>query len=288
MDHRIERIGDAELHLGDCLEILPQIGKVDAVVTSPPYGQQRDYGKKISNWRALVSTAMLRAPAHETTQILVNLGMIHREGEVIPYWQDLIDDMRSAGWRHFGWYVWDQGPGLPGDWSGRLAPSHEFIFHFNRKSRKINKTVPCTHAGKSRGTKSGLRSSDGSISGWSAKDLTTQDFRIGDSVIRTVRHKHVGGIEAGHPAVYPVPLPRELIASFTADAETILDPFMGSGTTGVACAKLGRKFIGIEIDPGYFDIACKRIEDAYRQRDLFRDEPKPVKPTQPSLLAGCV
>ena len=61
---------------------------------------------------------------------------------------------------------------------------------------------------------------------------------------------------------------------FLPDAETILDPFMGSGTTGVACANLGRKFIGIEIEPKYFDIACRRIEDAYKQPRLF-DEPKP-------------
>ena len=63
---------------------------------------------------------------------------------------------------------------------------------------------------------------------------------------------------------------------------TILDPFMGSGTTGVACMKLGRKFIGIEIEPKYFDIACKRIEEAWKQPRLF-DEPKP-KPVQEALL----
>ena len=56
--------------------------------------------------------------------------------------------------------------------------------------------------------------------------------------------------------------------------KTILDPFMGSGTTGVACVKLGRKFIGIEIDEKYFDIACKRIEQAYAQPDLFVAAPQ--------------
>jgi site-specific DNA-methyltransferase (adenine-specific)/modification methylase len=61
------------------------------------------------------------------------------------------------------------------------------------------------------------------------------------------------------------------------DAQTILDPFMGSGTTGVACAKLGRRFIGIEIEPKYFDIACKRIDDAYRQPRLFKDEAPKMK-----------
>jgi DNA modification methylase len=61
------------------------------------------------------------------------------------------------------------------------------------------------------------------------------------------------------------------------DAHTILDPFMGSGTTGVASVKLGRKFIGIEIEPKYFEIACKRIGDALKQPDMFIEKPKPLK-----------
>ena len=67
-------------------------------------------------------------------------------------------------------------------------------------------------------------------------------------------------------------------------APTVLDPFMGSGTTGVACQKLGRKFIGIEIEPKYFDIACKRIEEQWRQPRLF-EEPKP-KPEQLELIGA--
>ena len=59
--------------------------------------------------------------------------------------------------------------------------------------------------------------------------------------------------------------------------QTILDPFMGSGTTGVACVKLGRKFIGIELDEKYFDIACKRIEEAYKQGDFFIQQPKIIQ-----------
>ena len=246
------------------------------MVTSPPYSQQRDYGARIDDWPSLVR-AIGHIPSHERTQILVNLGLIHRDGEVVEYWEPFKRDMRAAGWRFFGWYIWDQGPGLPGDWAGRLAPSHEWIFHFNKVSKKPNKIVPCTHAGKSRGTKSGFRAVNGSIAEWSAEDLTTQEMRIGDSVIRTVRHKHVGGIETGHPAVYPVALPHELIASFSECGETILDPFMGSGTTGVATVKLGRKFIGIEIEPKYFDIAVRRIAEALKQPDLFIERPKPAK-----------
>ncbi len=75
----------------------------------------------------------------------------------------------------------------------------------------------------------------------------------------------------------PVDVTELFIRASTDKSDTILDPFMGSGTTGVACARLGRKFIGIEIEPKYFDIACKRIEEAYRQGDMFVEPPKPAK-----------
>ncbi len=70
---------------------------------------------------------------------------------------------------------------------------------------------------------------------------------------------------------------------FMADAETILDPFMGSGTTLVACAKMGRKGIGIEMDPGYFNAACRRVEQAYREPDMFVVVPQP-QPKQEALF----
>jgi len=88
-----------------------------------------------------------------------------------------------------------------------------------------------------------------------------------------------GGKE--HPTQKPVQVMQWCI-EFLPDAQTILDPFMGSGTTGVACANLGRKFIGIELEPKYFDIACRRIETAYKQPRLFAE---PVaKPVQDKML----
>jgi len=85
----------------------------------------------------------------------------------------------------------------------------------------------------------------------------------------------------GHPCPKPIESWTKLIKRVSRPYETILDPFMGSGTTGVACAKLCRKFIGIELEPKYFDIACKRIEDAYKQGDLFVAPPE--KPEQKRL-----
>jgi site-specific DNA-methyltransferase (adenine-specific) len=87
-----------------------------------------------------------------------------------------------------------------------------------------------------------------------------------------------------HPTEKPIKLFMELLSDFTNKNETILDPFMGSGTTGVACAKLGRKFIGIELDEGYFNIACERIKKAYDQPDLFIELPQVMK--QEDLLLG--
>lgn len=88
--------------------------------------------------------------------------------------------------------------------------------------------------------------------------------------------------EAAHTCPKPINVMSHTVQRYTDPNETILDPFMGSGTTGVACAKLGRKFIGIEIEPKYFDIACRRIDDAYRQPRLFKDAPP--KPKQEALL----
>jgi DNA modification methylase len=88
--------------------------------------------------------------------------------------------------------------------------------------------------------------------------------------------------ERFHPNEKPVAMCEHFIELHSAQGQVILDPFMGSGTTGVACAKLGRKFIGIEIEPKYFDIACERIRKAYDQPDMFIDRPKPAK--QEALL----
>ena len=88
-----------------------------------------------------------------------------------------------------------------------------------------------------------------------------------------------GHEERYHPTQKPVGVIEWCIGHLPDDAQTICDPFMGSGTTGVACAKLGRKFIGIELEPKYFDIACKRIEDAYKQPDMFVPRSEPVQET---------
>ena len=90
----------------------------------------------------------------------------------------------------------------------------------------------------------------------------------------------------GHTCPKPLAFIERLLQRFTLEGETVCDPFLGSGTTGVACARMGRRFIGVEIDPRYFGIACRRIEEAYRQPRLFEDTP--AKPVQTGLFDEAV
>ena len=108
-----------------------------------------------------------------------------------------------------------------------------------------------------------------------------KDYRAGKGALPSSIKVTEAAEKCGHPCPKPIRAWSWLVGKLSQEGETILDPFMGSGTTGVACVKLGRKFIGIEIEPKYFDIACKRIEDAYKQGDLFVEPP--AKPVQEGL-----
>ena len=137
--------------------------------------------------------------------------------------------------------VFDKGPGFGmGDLSFPWKPSFELIYI--------------------RGTEWSGKRDEGVLRGHVQVSWETQFKGLGDREARS------------HPHQKPFSLCEALIEKLPSQF-IILDPFMGSGTTGIACARLGRKFIGIEIEERYFDIACRRIEDAYRQADLFVKAP---------------
>ncbi len=234
--------------------------EADLCFTSPPYGNQRDYKSGgISDWDALMQGVFSILPVKHEAQVLVNLGMIHRDGEWLPYWDGWIEWMRAAGWRRFGWYVWDQGPGLPGDWNGRLAPSHEWVFHFNRVAERARKTKESKWAGHANHG-SGLRAADGSVTGYTAAGKPVQDRKIPDSVIRVMRHK-ARGIEVAHPAVFPVDLVSEMLTAFSDPDDLVFEPFCGSGTQLISAQKNGRSCFGMELAPEYADVAVKRWQN---------------------------
>jgi DNA modification methylase len=263
-------IGAHRLICGDAgdpsiIAALMQGERASLCFTSPPYGNQRDYTSGgISDWDALMRGVFSNLPMADGGQVLVNLGLIHKDNEFQPYWNGWLDWMRSQGWRRFGWYVWDQGPGMPGDWNGRLAPSFEFVFHFNRQSRKPHKIVPCKHAGqemhlRADGSSSAMRQKDGTINGWTHAGQPTQEHRIPDSVIRIMRHKGTIGKDIDHPAVFPVALPAFVIEAFTDAGDLVFEPFCGSGSSLLAAQRTGRNARAVEIAPEYVDVAVKRF-----------------------------
>ncbi len=232
---RVETIGDATLYLGDCLEILPTLGKVDAVVTDPPYGI---VDKPIRGQGRTSKRAGAQNTWHPESWW---------DAEIKPEWLALLGSAApTVAW--FGhWRKREEVErGLP------LPLRAEIVW-----AKDCHVGPPCPVA--MRDERIWLFSAAG------IKGATFETSIWDCPIIPTWAHK-------SHKNEKPVALMERLLAFLA--PHTILDPFMGSGTTGVACAKLGRKFIGIEIEPRYFDIACRRIEEAYKQPRLFA-EPAP-------------
>jgi DNA modification methylase len=281
-------LGNHRLICGDATDAavvarLMDGAQASMMFTSPPYAQQRDYGaakEKVGDWDALMQGVFAAAPVSEAAQLLVNLGLVHRDSEWQPYWEGWVEWMRTSGWRRFGWYIWDQGPGLPGDWNGRLAPSHEFIFHFNRAPRKPHKTVPSKHAGATLGG-GGLRGADGTVHAKTGTGNAIQSHRIPDSVFRIMRHKGGLGTAGSHPAVFPVALVEAVLEAFTDPGDLVYEPFCGSGTQIVAAERAGRRCFAVELDPVYCDVAVRRWEMATgRTASLVIEPTETAKPAR--------
>jgi site-specific DNA-methyltransferase (adenine-specific) len=205
-------IGDATLYHGDCLEILPTLPKVDAVITDPPYGLGIEYGTYEDSREALAELAprWVAAARAMAGRVLCTPGVANIWLYPEPTW--------TACWAI-------SGAGSRGKWG---FSCWQPILCYGQD--------PYLLAGR------GAR-----------PDLL---------FINETADKN------GHPCPKPTGFMRRLIDRASIDG-VIADPFMGSGTTGVACAQLGRRFIGIEIERKYFDIACERIDNAYRQQRMF-------------------
>ena len=194
----IVTIGDATLYHGDCLEILPTLDKVDAIVTDPPYPDKH-------------------VPQYGFSNELMGAICCDR---FMVFWSSRAEFPLA----HSSVHIWDKKTGV--------QSQYERIFE----------------------------------AGGGAAYKVFRHYLINS----TVAASFTGDIYTGHPSQKPERLMVDVVAHISKNKhETILDPFMGSGTTGVACANLGRKFIGIEIERKYFDIAVERITAAYAQQRLF-------------------
>lgn len=243
---------------GDDVQKLMGGRSAATLFTSPPYLNQRAYETGgVGDWDGLMQGVFSHAAEAlaDDGQVLVNLGTVHVDGEWLDYWRPWVEWMRSEGWRRFGWYVWDQGFGLPGDWSGRLAPSHEFVFHFNRTAvaaqkwvDKKQENIKPRYAGQST-----MRGQDGKLKAFSNPGASAQSTKVPDSVIRETRQ--VGS--DGHPAQFSVAFAEAILRTYPG---LTYEPFSGSGTTIIAAEQLGLRCYAMELSPNYCDIAVARWE----------------------------
>lgn len=219
---RVEQIGDATLYLGDCMEILPTLERVDAVITDPPYGIGQDGGAQRTRGSKRINGEKLGWDSERPAKSVFDLMLAQSDVAVIWGGNYFADYLPAS----MGWLYWEKRMG--GDFAdGELA--------------------------------------------WTSQHRALRQFS---------HYRKNKGDE--HPTQKPVELMRWCIEICKNIPESILDPFMGSGTTGVAAIQMGRKFIGIEREPKYFEIACKRIEQAAAQGSLLPPEPR--KPEQEPLL----
>jgi site-specific DNA-methyltransferase (adenine-specific) len=231
-------IGNATLYLGDCRDILPTLGKVDHIITDPPYS----------------------ARTHTSHDNRANTEGRFDGADVKKLGYGALSEADASALAILfcdsahGWIAWLTDANLAKHISDELE----------RLGRTIFLPLPYFHPGRS------VRLTGDGPSSWT--DWLVVSRTKAQSKWGTLRGGYVAGpgwddkVRMGGK---PTRLMQLIVCDYSRQNDVVCDPFMGAGTTGVACMREGRKFIGIEIDPDAFDIACKRIEDAQRQGDMF-------------------
>lgn len=275
---REERIGNQRLILGDCLSVMPLLGRFDAVVTSPPYDGLRDYGAGFNGVDCIAVIRQIARSLVEGGTCAWNVADQTVDGsETGSSFRQAIAAI-EAGLKLHDTMIYERAQAFGGSNRAYLH-AFEFVFIFSSGTPKTFNAL--------RDRKNARPGLEGHTLGGRRKDGTIPDRRVKDTQEfgkRTnVWRYGVGGEKNEHPAVMPYQLCSDHVASWSNPCDFLLDPFMGSGTTLVACQRMGRHGTGIELDPDYFAIACKRVDEAARQPDLLIPATQP-KPTQEQLI----
>jgi len=272
-----------ELYLGDCREELQNVPdeSVDLIFTSPPYADQRKntYGgirpDEYVTWFLPIAEELFRV-LKPTGTFVLNIKERVVNGERSTYVMELILEMRKRGWLWTEEYIWHKKNSYPGKWPNRFRDAWERLIQFN-KNKKFNMyqeevMVPMGDWAKKRlknlsdTDKKRDESKVGSGFGKNISNWLNRDMAYPTNVLHLATECN----NKNHSAAFPEGLPEWFIKLFTKEGDTVLDPFMGSGTTNFVAKKLKRNSIGIEIIPEYYDMVKSDIEQA----ELLLFEPK--------------
>ena len=322
-DFHCVKIGDCTLYRADCLQVMPLLGEFDAVVTDPPYGVLKEEWDDLTDRELFAFTMRWVSLAYLRSDILLTFfGQKTRDvpNLLLP---KIYESVRQIIWNKKGGAQASDNVFYSYESAYLCKKAIKKIEIVSGKSLSFARELSASRKRASfskgaidilvKGKKTGLcyRWEEGSCL------PSDEQIEIMSSVIsfsdkfyellkkaRAERDRNISAnkqrtrnsaahfldvisyspdIQNNHPSPKPVDLMKDIISILNRNA--ILDPFMGSGTTGVACVKLGRKFTGIELDPDYFEIACERIRKAYEQPDFFVEAPsKPIEPEQQDML----
>lgn len=259
-------MGMYELHHGDCMKAMQSIPdrSVDMICCDLPYGTTKN------KWDSVIPPAELWAQYER---------IIKENGAMVLFGQDKFTAMMmmSNPSHHRYNLIWKKGNRASGFLNAKKMPlrNHEDIMVFYIKLPTYNPQFVKGEPSHSRGNKDKAVTNN-----CYGKFALTEDNLSEDKYPKSILD-----FDRPHPPIHPTQKPVELIEwlvrTYTNDGETVLDNCMGSGTTGVACARTGRRFIGMERDDKYFEMAKARIEEAY---GTTCDEPAPQQHQQKGLF----
>ena len=276
---------NTEILLGDSKEVLKKLpdNSVDLIFTSPPYADQRKntYGgispNKYVDWFLPISKELLRVLKPDGTFIL-NIKEKVVKGERSTYVLELILEMRKQGWLWTEEFIWHKKNSFPGKWPNRFRDSWERLLQFNKQKKfkmyQEEVMVPMGNWSKKRLKK--LSETDkkrdeskvGSGFGKNISNWVNRDKAYPTNVLHLATECN----NKKHSAAFPETLPQWFIKLFTKEGDTVLDPFMGSGTTNFVAQRMSRNSIGIEIVPEYYEMVKEQLDTV----KLVLFEPKAV------------
>lgn len=273
-----------DLYCGDSREELKKLPDncVDLIFTSPPYADQRKntYGgihpNKYAEWFLPIAKELLRV-LKPTGTFVLNIKERVVDGERSTYVMELILEMRKIGWLWTEEYIWHKKNSYPGKWPNRFRDSWERLIQFN-KNKKFHMyqeevMVPVGDWAKTRlknlseTDKRRDESKVGSGFGKNISNWLDRDMAYPTNVLHLATECN----NKNHSAAFPEGLPEWFIKLFTKQGDTVLDPFMGSGTTNFVAKRMLRNSIGIEIVKEYYDMVKSEIQPV----ELYLFEPKP-------------